>query len=32
VAYLGNDQDGKKKGATGFGIATTVSWLRRQAA
>lgn len=32
VAYLGNDQDGKKKGATGFGIATTVSWLRRQVA
>jgi leucyl aminopeptidase len=28
VAYLGNDQDGKKKGATGYGIPTTVAWLR----
>ncbi len=29
MAYLGNDQDGKKRGATGFGVATAVSWLRR---
>jgi leucyl aminopeptidase len=31
VAYLSADVSGKRAGATGFGIASTVSWLRRRA-
>jgi leucyl aminopeptidase len=31
VAYLAADVSGKRAGATGFGIASTVSWLRRRA-
>ena len=31
VAYLSADVSGKKAGATGFGLASTVSWLRRRA-
>ena len=31
VAYMSADVSGKKAGATGFGIASTVSWLRRRA-
>jgi leucyl aminopeptidase len=31
VAYLSADVSGKRAGATGFGVASTVSWLRRRA-
>ncbi len=31
VAYLSADISGKRAGATGFGVASTVSWLRRRA-
>jgi leucyl aminopeptidase len=31
VAYVGNDQDSKKRGATGYGVATAIAWLRRLA-
>ena len=31
VAYLSADVSGKKAGATGFGLASMVSWLRRRA-